>query len=93
MAAKQAVIDRAAVAAGREPGDVRRLYNVLGLIGGGHRGKGLFGPVEVWAQTLADWVRELRFDTFVFWPAMSELDQLQRFTDEVVPRVRELVRG
>ncbi|GAA1633587.1 LLM class flavin-dependent oxidoreductase [Catellatospora bangladeshensis] len=91
--AKQALIDRAAVAAGRGTGDVRRLYNVLGLIGGGHRGKGLFGPAEVWAQTLAGWARELRFDTFVFWPAMSELDQLQRFTEEVVPRVRELVRG
>lgn len=88
--AKQDLIDRAAAAAGREPTQVRRLYNVLGMIDGPHRGKGLFGSAETWAQTLAGWARELRFDTFVFWPAMAEREQLRRFAEEVVPRVREL---
>ncbi|MEV4410308.1 LLM class flavin-dependent oxidoreductase [Catellatospora sp. NPDC049609] len=91
--AKQAVIDRAALASGRRTSDVRRLYNVLGMIGDGYRGKGLFGSAEVWAQTLAEWARELRFDTFVYWPAGSQLDQLRLFADEVVPRVRELLRS
>ncbi|WP_144126633.1 LLM class flavin-dependent oxidoreductase [Catellatospora sichuanensis] len=88
--AKQDLIDDAAARAGRDPARVRRLYNVLGLIGGSHRGKGLFGSAETWAQTLAGWAQGLRFDTFVFWPAMAERDQLQRFAQEVVPRVREL---
>jgi len=89
--AKQALIDQAAVAAGRQPTDVRRLYNVLGLIGEG-RGRGLFGPVEVWAQTLATWSVDLGFDTFIFWPVAAHLDQARRFAEEVVPRVREIVR-
>ncbi|GAB4054510.1 LLM class flavin-dependent oxidoreductase [Catellatospora paridis] len=88
--AKQDLIDDAARRAGRDPAQVRRLYNVLGMIGGAHRGKGLFGSAETWAQTLAGWVHGLRFDTFVFWPVMDERDQLQRFAQEVVPRVREL---
>jgi alkanesulfonate monooxygenase SsuD/methylene tetrahydromethanopterin reductase-like flavin-dependent oxidoreductase (luciferase family) len=88
--AKQKLIDQAATRVGRDPADVRRLYNVLGMIGGSQRGKGLFGDAETWAQTLAGWADGLRFDTFVFWPVMSELDQLRRFAQEVVPRVREL---
>ncbi|MEU8002175.1 LLM class flavin-dependent oxidoreductase [Catellatospora sp. NPDC049111] len=88
--AKQKLIDQAAARAGRDPGEVRRLYNVLGMIGGSQHGKGLFGDAETWAQTLAGWADGLRFDTFVFWPVMSELDQLRRFAHEVVPRVREL---
>ncbi|WP_034260887.1 LLM class flavin-dependent oxidoreductase [Actinospica robiniae] len=89
---RQAAIDRAASEAGRTASDVRRLYNVLGAIDG-DGDQGLFGTSEHWARTLAGWTGELGFDTFVFWPTTSHLNQARRFIDEVVPRVRELMAG
>jgi alkanesulfonate monooxygenase SsuD/methylene tetrahydromethanopterin reductase-like flavin-dependent oxidoreductase (luciferase family) len=67
----QAIIDAAAAAAGRPASDIRRLYNVVGSIGPRTGGQGLNGPVDLWVETLASWVTELGFDTFVFWPARS----------------------
>lgn len=40
---------------------------------------------------LADWVLNLGFDTFVFWPTDTPIDQTRRFAADVVPRLRELV--
>ncbi|MEU8007082.1 LLM class flavin-dependent oxidoreductase [Catellatospora sp. NPDC049111] len=88
--AKHQLIDEAAERAERQPKQVRRLYNVIGMIDGPRRGNGLFGSAETWAHTLAQWAHDLRFDTFVFWPVAAERDQLQRFAHDVVPRVREL---
>lgn len=45
--ARQALIARAARAAGREPSAVRRIYNVIGQIGEGRGGKGLVGSEVV----------------------------------------------
>ncbi|WP_037271936.1 LLM class flavin-dependent oxidoreductase [Kibdelosporangium aridum] len=86
---KQAMIDAAAHTAGREPNEVRRVYNVLGNVGSASQGVG--GPVELWVDTLAGWVVELGFDTFVFWPDGDPVKQLHAFADEVVPAVRARV--
>ncbi|MFD1714855.1 LLM class flavin-dependent oxidoreductase [Amnibacterium flavum] len=89
--ARQQMIDGAARAAGREPREIRRIYNVTGAIGAFRGGNGLVGPVEMWVDTLAEWTVELGFDTFIFWPAIDAPRQLAIFTSEVVPAVRARV--
>ncbi|NJP95078.1 LLM class flavin-dependent oxidoreductase [Nonomuraea sp. FMUSA5-5] len=89
--AKQKIIDDAARSAGRDPAAVRRVYNVIGVIGDVRGGRGLVGDVRLWTETLATWATELGFDTFVFWPMTAPLSQLAVFAAEVVPAVRERV--
>jgi len=89
--AAQRTIDEAALAAGRKPTDIRRLYNVLGAIGPYVRGPGLAGPVELWVETLTEWVLDLGFDSLIFWPAITGPEQVRVFAEEVVPGVRRSV--
>jgi alkanesulfonate monooxygenase SsuD/methylene tetrahydromethanopterin reductase-like flavin-dependent oxidoreductase (luciferase family) len=89
---KQRVIDEAARSAGRDPADIRRIYNVIGGIGQ-FRGPGLIGDVGLWTETLTGWAVELGFDTFVFWPVTEHRAQLELFATEVVPAVRRRVAG
>jgi len=90
--ARQQLIDDAARAAGRDPADVRRIYNVVGAIGAARSGRGLTGDMQTWVDTLTDWSVDLGFDTFIFWPMMAPLAQLKLFAAEVVPAVRERVK-
>jgi alkanesulfonate monooxygenase SsuD/methylene tetrahydromethanopterin reductase-like flavin-dependent oxidoreductase (luciferase family) len=90
--ASQKIIDDAAVAAGREPREVRRIYNVIGAIGPFEGGNGLVGTVDVWVDTLTSWAVDLGFDTFIFWPATAPVEQLTLFSSQVVPAVRERVQ-
>lgn len=84
---KQDRIDAAAVAAGRDPHDIRRMYNVIGAIGPYTGGTGLVGPVEMWVDTLTAWALDLGFDTFVFWPMTDAEQQVAVFASQVVPAV------
>lgn len=88
---RQHIIDEAAAAAGRSPESVRRIYNVIGVIGAGQNGQGLVGDVHRWVDTLTEWASLLGFDTFVFWPVVNPEYQLSLFASEVVPAVRERV--
>ena len=64
-----AVIDGAATAAGRDPDEIRRIYNLGGVITDDERGDGhLVGPVEHWIHTLTSWVTDIGVDSLVFWP-------------------------
>ncbi|MFC9544277.1 MULTISPECIES: LLM class flavin-dependent oxidoreductase [unclassified Streptomyces] len=93
---RQRIIDEAALAAGREPRSLRRVYNVTGAIGplGAPRsGRGLVGDVRRWVDTLTEWTVDLGFDTFVLWPAADPERQLALFADEIVPAVRERVEA
>jgi alkanesulfonate monooxygenase SsuD/methylene tetrahydromethanopterin reductase-like flavin-dependent oxidoreductase (luciferase family) len=84
-------IDRAALAAGRRPQDIRRVYNVMGTITSGPA-KGPFdGPAGSWIAELTRLVTEVGMDTFIFWPAEDRLRQLEIFATEVAPGVREAV--
>lgn len=84
------LIDEAALGAGRQPSDVRRIYNIGGLITGGGSGDGvLVGPAGQWIETLIEWADDQGMDTFVFWPTADELNQVERFASEVAPAVRE----
>ena len=87
---RQATIDEAARAAGRDPERIRRVANLNGRITAGAQEGWLRGPVEHWTEELVRLVRELRFDGFVLWPDDEDvLGQTERFASEVVPRVRE----
>jgi alkanesulfonate monooxygenase SsuD/methylene tetrahydromethanopterin reductase-like flavin-dependent oxidoreductase (luciferase family) len=84
----QARIDAAARDAGRDPGEIRRLYNISGAIGEGGGEGPLQGPVEHWVETLTGWATDLGFDTFVFWPDAEWREQIELFAGEVAPAVR-----
>jgi alkanesulfonate monooxygenase SsuD/methylene tetrahydromethanopterin reductase-like flavin-dependent oxidoreductase (luciferase family) len=85
-------IDESAAAAGREPSEIRRVYNLVGEIAdGGKRGERLRGSPADWIEWLTSFVVELGFDTLIFWPQGDALGQVERFATEVAPAVREAV--
>lgn len=88
---KNKIIDEAAREAGRDPAEIRRIYNVLGAIGPYRGGHGLVGKARTWTETLTEWAVGLGVDTFVFWPLDDHLAQAEVFAAEVVPAVREQV--
>jgi Luciferase-like monooxygenase/Hemerythrin HHE cation binding domain len=88
LAAMNAIIDAAAVDAGRPPAAVRRIYN----IGGSFDGPGsafLQGPPKVWAEQLAGLALDEGVSGFVLMA--DDALTLNRFAAEVAPSVRELV--
>ncbi|MGH2721769.1 MAG: LLM class flavin-dependent oxidoreductase [Actinomycetota bacterium] len=85
-------LDDAAVAAGRSPGDIRRVYNVMGTIAPGPVRQILQGPASHFVEELTRFVLELGMDTFVFWPLEDPERQLELFAREVMPGVRERTR-
>ncbi|MGH3370757.1 MAG: LLM class flavin-dependent oxidoreductase, partial [Nocardioidaceae bacterium] len=85
----QARIDEAAVAAGRDPAAIARVYNVWGMIDGA--GGFLQGGVAQWVDELTGLAVEHGMDTFVFGPSEDSVPQLRRFATEVAPAVREQV--
>jgi alkanesulfonate monooxygenase SsuD/methylene tetrahydromethanopterin reductase-like flavin-dependent oxidoreductase (luciferase family) len=88
LAAGNAIIDEAALSAGRSPQDVRRLLNINGQFLASGRAQ-LQGPAEQWAEELADLTLTDGISAFIL--ATDEPDDLRRFGAEVVPAVRELV--
>jgi alkanesulfonate monooxygenase SsuD/methylene tetrahydromethanopterin reductase-like flavin-dependent oxidoreductase (luciferase family) len=85
-----AEVDAAAVAAGRDPGAVRRIFNIGGLITDDAGGEGvLVGPVQRWVDTLEEWTTDPGIDSYIFWPTADPLAQVERFAAEVAPAVRE----
>jgi alkanesulfonate monooxygenase SsuD/methylene tetrahydromethanopterin reductase-like flavin-dependent oxidoreductase (luciferase family) len=89
LAEGSARLDEAAVEAGRDPAELRRVLNVNGQITGGDRGGLLQGPVDQWVDDLTDLAVGHGFDTFMFWA--EQPGQLARFAEEVVPAVRAQV--
>jgi alkanesulfonate monooxygenase SsuD/methylene tetrahydromethanopterin reductase-like flavin-dependent oxidoreductase (luciferase family) len=89
---RQAAIDEAAMAAGRDPAAIARMANVNGAIVDGDVTGWLHGPVEHWVEELTKLVTELRFDGLVLWADHDDpLGQTERFATEVVPRVRDAI--
>ena len=84
-------IDAGAEEAGRDPREVRRIYNLSGTIADGPPSGPLDGPPSHWVETLSGFALELGFDDFVFGPRDDgdPLGQVRRFAEEVVPGVRE----
>ena len=83
-------IDEGAARAGRDPGEIRRAYNISGMIGE-EADAPLVGPPSMWVEQLSRFALELGMDTFVYWPADDPVRQAELFASEVVPAVRETV--
>lgn len=73
----QARIDEAAGAAGRDPGEIRRLYNI---------------DPSIEADQLVSLVCDTGIDTFILWAQDETPDVLlRRFAGKVIPQVHEAV--
>jgi alkanesulfonate monooxygenase SsuD/methylene tetrahydromethanopterin reductase-like flavin-dependent oxidoreductase (luciferase family) len=83
-------IDEGAARVGRDPGEIRRAYNISGKIGEEVEGY-LSGPASTWVEELSRFALELGMDTFIYWPAEDNVRQVELFASEVVPAVREAV--
>jgi alkanesulfonate monooxygenase SsuD/methylene tetrahydromethanopterin reductase-like flavin-dependent oxidoreductase (luciferase family) len=70
------IVDEAAAKAGRDPADVRGLYNVSGIE----------GPAEEWVETLGRWRDELSVTTFIL-PGET-VEQIEWLAAEVLPALR-----
>jgi len=86
---RNARIDEAAVAAGREPAAVRRLYNVNVSPGDGK--PGLVGEPAQWPEQLAALTLEHGTSTFIL--ASDDPRLIREYGDEVAPATRELVEA
>ena len=88
-------IDRAATEAGRDPREVRRIYNIQGSFT--RRPTQAFdadgditGPPEQWSDVLAHFALDLGFDTFIL-AGDNEERTLTTFITDVAPAVRQQV--
>jgi alkanesulfonate monooxygenase SsuD/methylene tetrahydromethanopterin reductase-like flavin-dependent oxidoreductase (luciferase family)/FAD/FMN-containing dehydrogenase len=88
LAAGNAIIDEAALAAGRDPREIRRLLNIGGRFTPTNGGP-LVGPPEQWVEELLPYALDDGIATFIVMgddPAI-----IQRFAAEVAPALREAV--
>ena len=81
-------IDDSALAAGRQPADIRRFLNIGGRFAS-RAGGFLQGPPQQWAEELAEVA--LTYGTSGFILASDDTTTTQTFAAEVAPAVRELV--
>ncbi|GIU92604.1 MAG: N5,N10-methylene tetrahydromethanopterin reductase [Acidimicrobiia bacterium] len=90
---RQALLDRAAREAGRDPGSIRRMLNVAGEITGSSSRGFLEGPADQWVDQLAELAVDHGFDTFVLWPRDTDpVGQTARFA-AVAQELRRVVGG
>jgi alkanesulfonate monooxygenase SsuD/methylene tetrahydromethanopterin reductase-like flavin-dependent oxidoreductase (luciferase family) len=93
-----AVIDKAAYDAGRDPRDVMRMAQIVGTVtdkpGDPNTREGadpLRGTPDEWATFIARLAVEQPFRTFIFWPERHDIQQIELFAREVVPAARALI--
>jgi alkanesulfonate monooxygenase SsuD/methylene tetrahydromethanopterin reductase-like flavin-dependent oxidoreductase (luciferase family) len=92
----QTAIDSAAREAGRDPAEIRRIYNIPGAFAveapaaARDTDEAIVGPPEHWTEVLTHLALDLGFGTFVL---MGEPDPhlLRTFIEDVAPQVRERV--
>ncbi len=90
------VIDRAAREAGREPREIRRIYNVPGSFTTTKQApatdsdQAIVGSPEHWAETLTHFALDLGFSTFLLI-APADPGTLITFIEDIAPAVREEV--
>jgi alkanesulfonate monooxygenase SsuD/methylene tetrahydromethanopterin reductase-like flavin-dependent oxidoreductase (luciferase family) len=82
------IITDAAQQAGRDPEQIVRLYNVMGLISDTDR-DAFHGPVGRWVDTLSRLYTDYQMNAFIYWPTGDRERQAQLFAEQVVPGVRE----
>jgi alkanesulfonate monooxygenase SsuD/methylene tetrahydromethanopterin reductase-like flavin-dependent oxidoreductase (luciferase family) len=89
------ILDDAALAAGRQPTDVRRIAQIVGTItdqAGDVQAETGAAPIRgnagQWAELLTRLATEQPYTSFVFWPEEQTIDQVTRFARDVAPKVR-----
>lgn len=96
VAESHPLIDRAAREAGRDPREVRRIYNVPGEFAATapaparDTDAAVVGPPEHWAEVLTHLALDLGFGTFALI-APPDRDTLRTFIEGVAPEVRDRV--
>ncbi|WP_204044753.1 LLM class flavin-dependent oxidoreductase [Acrocarpospora phusangensis] len=83
------IVDAAAEEAGRDPGDVRRVYNIAGRFSSIGTAAFLDGPPAQWAEQLAGLTLSHGFSVFVL--SADDEHTMRTFAAEVAPAVREAV--
>jgi alkanesulfonate monooxygenase SsuD/methylene tetrahydromethanopterin reductase-like flavin-dependent oxidoreductase (luciferase family) len=89
-------IDRAAREAGRDPREIRRIYNVQGAFTSTTQGpaadtdQGVVGPPEHWAEVLTHLALDIGLSTFVL-ATPPDPQTLRTYIEDVAPKVRERV--
>jgi alkanesulfonate monooxygenase SsuD/methylene tetrahydromethanopterin reductase-like flavin-dependent oxidoreductase (luciferase family) len=81
-------VDEGAAAAGRDPGQIRRLLNIAGAFAPASHGF-LNGPPDQWAEELAGLTLEYGVSAFIL--ATDDPATISRYAAEVAPAVRQLV--
>jgi alkanesulfonate monooxygenase SsuD/methylene tetrahydromethanopterin reductase-like flavin-dependent oxidoreductase (luciferase family) len=100
----QQTIDQSLAAAGRKTNEVHRNYNLAGIvlesgskkagqqehiITNGEQDGLLVGSIDFWVDTIVKFYKDLRMDSFTFWPANESAEEVELFAKRVVPRVKE----
>ncbi|HWD95339.1 MAG TPA: LLM class flavin-dependent oxidoreductase, partial [Acidimicrobiales bacterium] len=85
-----AIIDDAAIAAGRSPREIRRMLNVTGEFSSISSGF-LRGPASQWVEQLGELALVDGVSAFII--GTDDVETLERFAEEVAPALRELVVG
>jgi alkanesulfonate monooxygenase SsuD/methylene tetrahydromethanopterin reductase-like flavin-dependent oxidoreductase (luciferase family) len=92
----QAAIDAAALATGRDPSSIQRIYNIAGDVspvlesGDKPDDTQIVGPISFWIETLVRLATGYGFDTFI-WMATPTGPRLKMFMDEIAPAVLDRV--
>ncbi len=92
----QTIIDRAAREVGRDPSEIRRIYNMSGAFTAtppapaDDTDQAIIGPPEHWADVLAHLALDIGLGTFLLI-APPDRDTLRTFIEDVAPQVRERV--
>jgi alkanesulfonate monooxygenase SsuD/methylene tetrahydromethanopterin reductase-like flavin-dependent oxidoreductase (luciferase family) len=95
----QGIIDDAARRAGRDPGAIARLAQIVGTVTAEPaKDVPLQGdaPIRTDPAGWADVIRRaatMGFDSFIYWPETPDETQLLRWTREVLPAARELLEN
>jgi hypothetical protein len=89
MAEANEIIDEAALEAGRDPGEIKRLLNLFNVGFSSSRGGYLQGPVEQWVDELLPLVLEQGFSAFLI--GQDDPSTIRTFGEEVGPALREAV--
>ena len=95
-AISNAIIDTAALAAGRDPAAIRRIYNIGGDVapiveaGTSDEDTQIVGPRDHWIAVLTHLAVDHGFSTFVLW-GVPTAPRLRMFIEEIAPAVKERV--
>jgi hypothetical protein len=102
----QQTVDQSLATTGRKSNEVRRNYNLVGIVLESSTKKAsqqgsmmnseqdglLVASVDFWIDTIVKFYKDLQMDCFAFWPANESSEQVKLFTKKVIPKVKEDVK-